>query len=217
MFGTQEQTVWPTSLTALRGTVCWACCAGPSNSALSSPSVPPWLRACKMSSPGMTYTTRPQYGGGPAGMYGLLAGGEWPLRFDLVIASTTSLRGVVAEKKGSVKTDRCYSSSWQGNAISWCPWLDGTFAAWAHTESVMAFLFLLTVLATQTPLTWCEWQRSSERKASRRTDSMKMTLPRLCRTFWVSLRWTWLGSKLCSETARPLEDGWRWGPQQTGV
>lgn len=41
VFGTQEQTVWPTSLTALRGTVCWACCAGPSNSALSSPLVPP--------------------------------------------------------------------------------------------------------------------------------------------------------------------------------
>lgn len=81
----------------------------------------------------------------------------------------------------------------------------------------MAFSFLLTVLATQTPLTWCEWQRSSERKASRRTDNMKMTLPRLCRTSRVSLQWTWLGSRLCSETARPLKDGWRRGPQQTGV
>lgn len=40
-FGIPEQTAWPTSLTALRGTACWACCAGPFNSALSSPSVPP--------------------------------------------------------------------------------------------------------------------------------------------------------------------------------
>lgn len=60
VFGIPEQTAWPTSLTAPRGTACWACCAGPLNSALSSPSVPPWLRACKMSSPGMTFTTRPQ-------------------------------------------------------------------------------------------------------------------------------------------------------------
>lgn len=73
VFGTLEQTAWPTSLTAPRGTVCWACCAGPLNSALSSPLVPPWLRACKMSSPGMTFTTRPQYGVGPAGMYGLFS------------------------------------------------------------------------------------------------------------------------------------------------
>lgn len=73
VFGIREQTVWPTSLTAPRGTVCWACCAGHLSSALSSPSVPPWLRACKMSSPGMTFTTRPQYGAGRAGMYGLFS------------------------------------------------------------------------------------------------------------------------------------------------
>ena len=118
-------------------------------------------------------------------------------------------------EQGSVKTDRCNSSYWQGNTISWCPWLDGTVTIWAHTDTVMTFLFVLTVLATQTPLTWCEWQRSSERKASQWTDSMKMTDS--SRTFRVSLWWTWLSSGLVSETARPLKVGWRQGPQQTGV
>lgn len=42
------------------------------------------------------------------------------------------------------------------------------------------FIFLLTVLDTQTPLTWCEWQRNSERRASRLTDSIKVT----SRTLW---------------------------------
>lgn len=40
-FGIPERTAWPTSPTAPRGTACWACCARPFNSALSSPSVPP--------------------------------------------------------------------------------------------------------------------------------------------------------------------------------
>lgn len=32
-------------------------------------------------------------------MYGLLSVGEWPLRFDLVIASITSFKGAIAEKR----------------------------------------------------------------------------------------------------------------------
>lgn len=186
MCGTQEQTVWPTSLTALRGTVCWACYAGPLNSALSSPSVPPWLRACKTSSPGMTFTTRPQYGAGHAGMYSLSAGGE-QLVTHLIHVLDRDVLSVVA-------------------TITW---------AWTHTGAVMAFYSFL-----QFRLSWPHVLGASDRGAQREGHHSGLmagkwqALPGFCRTFWLSLRWTWLSSRFCSWDCPSLK---RWLKTKTSA
>lgn len=134
---TRERTAWPTSPTAPRGTACWVCCARPLNSALSLPSVPPWPRACKTSSPGTTFTTKPQYGAGRAGTYGL-----FPVE------------------------------------VNWLREVPQYLSVAGRWIIFFLFIFVLTALATLTLLTWCEWPRSSERKASWRTDNPTMTLPR---------------------------------------
>lgn len=57
-----------------------------------------------------------------------------------MIALTALLRVIVPQKTGSVLTDRSNLCFWQGNSITWCPWLDGSAAS---AGAVMALYFSL--------------------------------------------------------------------------